>query len=258
AMKRLLEQDPKLDDVTPEDRRGLKTIRKEAGWYGDNNYEVDEYASLLALIWHPNGFDARDRDPPVELFAYPAELVVSETANGYSFALSHSASQPTVFIEEETPTRWRVIEVPQKLVELHATLGKDGLIVPIDMHERVVALLRADNPALPIRSELADLEIAAVEGAVKPVLQIRRAEEGLSIEIVVRPLGPDGPAYMPGHGGRSVLAMANGVRHRVNRDLTAEVAAAEQLIAACPSLRDWRAGHHEWRIGELEASLAFI
>src|SRR5262249_51048806 len=142
--------------------------------------------------------------------------------------------------------------------ELQATLGKDGLIVPIDMRERVVALLRADNPALPIRSELADVEVAAVEGTTTPVLQIRRAQEGLSIEIVVRPLRPDGPAYGPGHGGRSVLAMANGARHRVNRDLAAEAAAAEQLIAACPSLQDWRAGDDEWRIGDLEASLAFL
>jgi hypothetical protein len=222
----------------------LKTIRKQAGWYGYHDYGFDRYASPLALIGHPNVFDARNRDRRVELFAYPAELVVSETPNGYSFALSHSASQPTVFIEEETPTRWRVI-VPQKLVELHATLGKDGLIVPIDMHERVVALLRADNPALPMRSELADIEIAAVEGATTPVLQIRRAEEGLSIEIVVRPLGPDGPAYMPGHGRRSVLAMANGARRRVNRDLAAEVATAEQLIGVCTSLQDWRAGNDE-------------
>jgi hypothetical protein len=132
AMKRLFEQDPKLDYLTDEDRRVLKTIRKQAGWYAYHDYGFDRYASPLALIGHPNVFDSRNRDRRVELFAYPAELVVSETPKGYSFALSHSASQPTVFIEEETPTRWRVIEVSQKLVELHATLGKDGLIVPID------------------------------------------------------------------------------------------------------------------------------
>ena len=34
--------------------------------------------------------------------------------------------------------------------------------------------------------------------------------------------------------------------------------AAEQLIAACPTLQPWSAGTREWRIDNLEASLAFL
>jgi len=260
AMKRLSTQDPKLDYLTAADRRVLQTIRKsmEEVWYGSLAYAFDDCKSVLALIGHPHVFDARERGRHIELVAYPAELVVSETPQGYIFTLSHPSDVPAVFIEEETPTRWRVIEVSKKLVELQATLGKNGLVVPAHMRERVIPLMRADNPMLPIRSELADVELPAAEGDVTPVLRLRRVDEGLRVSLLVRPLGPEGPSYVPGHGGRSVLATSNGARQRVNRDLAAETAAAEQLIASCPTLQPWSAGSHEWWIDNLEASLAFL
>jgi superfamily II DNA or RNA helicase len=260
AMKRLQEQDSKLDYLTPADRRVLQTIRKASAprWYGGGEYWFDEYRSLLALIGHPNVFDARHRGRHVDLISYPCELVVSETSKGYAFTLSHHASEPTVFIEEETPGRWRVIEVPANLVKLQVALGRNGLIVPYEMRARVIPLLRAEHPTLPIRSELPDIEVPAIEGVTTPVLRLRRAGDGLSVAIVVRPLGPDGPSYVPGHGGHSVLAVANGVRQRVNRDLAAESAAAQRLVRACRTLQPWNAGPHEWHIEELEAALAFL
>jgi superfamily II DNA or RNA helicase len=260
AMKRLSTQDPKLDYLTAADRRVLQTIRKdmEEEWYGSVVYAFDDYKSVLALIGHPHIFDARERGRHIELVAYPAELVVSDARQGYLFTLSHPSNVPTAFIEEETPARWRVIEVSNKLVELQATLGKDGLVVPAHMRERVLPLLRTDNPTLPIRSELADIEVPAVEGISTPVLRLRRADDGFTVSLVVRPLGPEGPFYLPGHGGRSVLATINGARQRINRDLAAESAAAEQLIAACPTLQPWSTGTREWRIDNLEASLAFL
>ena len=135
-----------------------------------------------------------------------------------------------------------MIEISKKLVELQVTLGKDGLVVPAHMRERVIPLLRADNPTLPIRSELADIGVPAVEGIATPVLRLRRADDGFTVSLVVRPLGPEGPFYLPGHGGRSVLATISGARQRINRNLAAESAAAEQLIAACPTLQPWSAG----------------
>jgi superfamily II DNA or RNA helicase len=258
GMKRLYEQDSKLDYLTAADRRVLATIVSQPGWYSGREYFFDECKSLIALIGHPNVFDARDRGRRVELVAYPVELVVSEAANGFAFKLSHRAAAPEVFIEADTPTRWRVIEVTKQLVDLQATLGEDRLVVPSPMRERVIALLRTDHPMLPIRSELVDVEVEAIEGIPMPVLQLRLLGGDLSVALVVRPLGPDGPSYVPGHGGRSVFAATNGTRRRVNRDLAAERAAVERLVAECSTLEPWRDGEHGWRIEGLESSLAFL
>src|SRR5271165_4770164 len=78
AMKRLHEQDPRLDYLSDHDRRALRTIRKtSAGWYGQENYDFDPYATLLALVDHPLVYDTRRRDQRLELVSYPVELVVS-------------------------------------------------------------------------------------------------------------------------------------------------------------------------------------
>jgi hypothetical protein len=122
AMKRLYDQDPKLDYLTAEDRRVLLTIRKHSGWYGTGEYVFDEYQTLLALIGHPNVFDARDRSRRVELVAYPAELVVTETPKGYSFTLSHHAAEPAAFIEEERPSLMGPLMSSTKLPHTHLSL----------------------------------------------------------------------------------------------------------------------------------------
>jgi len=99
AMKRLHEQDPRLDYLSGHDRRALRTIRKtSAGWYGQENYDFDPYATLLALVDHPLVYDYRHRGQRLELVSYPVELVVSEHAGGYRFTLSHRAAEPTVFL----------------------------------------------------------------------------------------------------------------------------------------------------------------
>ena len=46
--------------------------------------------------------------------------------------------------------------------------------------------------------------------------------------MVTRPFGPEGPFYLVGLGGKSVLATIDGVRQRAHRDLDAERVLAER------------------------------
>lgn len=260
ALKRLHERDARLDYLIDEDRNVLRWLRKEAeGWYNNSHhYYFDEYRTLPALAGHPYVFDANDRGKRIELVAYPVELVVKDTPKGYTFDLSHRADRPTIFLEQETPTRWRVIELSAKLLELRATLGEHGLTVPTEMRDRVVALLRENNPTVPIRSELADVDVPASAGDATPVLQLQRLGDGLKINLGVRPFGADGPFYLAGQGGSSVLAVCKGARLRVARDLDAEKTAAQSLVNACPSLTAWQMRGHEWQIEALEDVLEFL
>ena len=104
----------------------------------------------------------------------------------------------------ETPTRWRVVELSRKLLQLQATLGDHGLTVPRDMRERVASLLSEANPAVPIRSELADIDVPAAPGDAAPVMQLQRRGDGLRIRMGVRPFGAGGPFYFAGQGGASI------------------------------------------------------
>jgi hypothetical protein len=209
----------------------------------------------LALVGHPRVFDAAAPERRIELVAYPVELVVREQGDRLRIELSHRAGSPRVLIEKETPTRWRLIEVTPALVELGATLGPQGLDVPREARGRVIALVKTENPRLPVRSELRGVATEAVMGDLTPILRIEPQGGDFHIHALVRPLGEAGPAYAPGVGGRSVLAPADGGHRRINRDLLAETAALEAVADACPALASWRETDHDWRIEELEAAL---
>jgi superfamily II DNA or RNA helicase len=258
ALKRLHQRDARLDYLTEHDQRMCRCVRKEQGWYGDGRFYFDGYATLPNLAGHPNVYNAASPGERIELIAYPVELVVKETAGGYNFCLSHRAGEPEIFLEMETPTRWRVIEFSRKLLELQATLGDQGLNVPRDMRERVAALLSEANPTVPIRSELADIDVPATPGDATPVMQLQRRGDGLKIRLGVRPFGAGGPFYLAGQGGSSVLVTANGQRQRVNRSLDAEKTALDALIRACPAMLSWGIDGNECEIEALEDVLEFL
>ena len=259
AMKRLHEQDPRLDYLSDHDRRALRTIRKTSvGWYGQENYDFDPYATLLALVDHPLVYDYRCRDQRLELVSYPVELVVSEHARGYRFTLSHRAAEPTVFLEAETPTRWRVVDFALRLLDLQEILGAGGLIVPRQGRERVMALVKIQHPSLPIRADIAEADLPAISGRPEPVLQVQPLEEGLKVTMVTRPFGPAGPFYLVGLGGKSVLATIDGARLRANRDLHAERVLAGAVMADLTILEGRELAAHEWTIEDAGSALEFL
>jgi superfamily II DNA or RNA helicase len=258
ALKRLHQLDARLDYLTEHDQRMRRCLRKDKYLFGEGLYYFDEYATLPNLVGHPNVYNAACPSERIELIAYPVELVVKKTAGGYNFNLSHRAEEPKAFLEMETPTRWRVVELSRKLLELQATLGDHGLNIPRDMRERVASLLNEANPTVPIRSELADIDVPATPGDATPVMQLQRRGDGLRIRIGVRPFGADGPFYFCGQGGASILGAIDGRRQRVNRDLDAEKDAMDALIKACPALTDWGFASNECEIEAPEDVLEFL
>src|SRR5207247_5926180 len=131
----------------------------------------------------------------------------------------------------------------------------EGLHTPKEARERVIALVKSDNPRLPVRSELAGAPTEVADGETSPILQITPEDGDFTIRAVVRPLGEDGPAYIPGVGSHSVLVPAGGAHRRINRDLKAETAALEAVAQACPALASWRESDTAWHIETIAAAL---
>jgi superfamily II DNA or RNA helicase len=258
ALKRFREHDARLTYLTEHDRRVVALIRKVDYW-GRADYELDGERALPALIGHPLVFDSRRRTQQIELVSYPVELVVSEQADGWRVALSHSAEGSKVVVEAETPSRYRVIAINDDAKALGKLLGKKGLSVPAAGRDQLTHLLKREAPKLPIRADWADSQ-PAVAGAPAPVVQLVPEGEGLRANLVVRPFGAEGPAYVAGIGGRSVLAsLGRAAPQRALRDLDQEIAEREALIAACPTLRDRRAADaHEVAVDDLEGALELL
>ncbi|NGZ27900.1 MAG: DEAD/DEAH box helicase, partial [Magnetococcales bacterium] len=235
AFKRLHEQDPRLDYLTEQDRRALRTLRKDGmGWH--DSYIFDTKETLQLLVGHPALFDSNNRRSPIELFSYPLELVITSTRRGFRLALSHQADAPTTFLQEESPGRFRVIHFSEKHLLLHRILPNKGLEIPEQAKQDLVNLIHQQGLPLSMRVEVPGLDETAQEGNTTPVLQLRPLEQGLKCTLQVRPFGPQGPGYFPGQGNRSVLANLPEGQQRANRNLSAEKKAVEQVLTAVPLL----------------------
>ncbi|WP_158045131.1 DEAD/DEAH box helicase [Skermanella pratensis] len=263
SFRRVGKNEPPLE-MDDHDRRVVATLRHgyERSLYhytATESYGPDPYKTLLALVGHPRVFHAADRSRQLDLVRYPVELVVSEVRGGYRIALSYFSEQPTAFLEQETPDRYRVIDVSADVVKVGSLLGPEGLVVPRDGRDRVVNLVRRSiGGALPIRSEIDAVEVPAMEGDSTPALRLVPVDRGLRVSAFVRPFGDAGPHYLPGRAGKSVLSLVDGKTQRANRDLERETAELTALLTACPSLDEHAVGEMEWELPDLYGSLEFL
>ena len=253
ALKRLSKGDAAFDYLDEFDRRAVRKFHvSHGGW---NNYEVFACRAadvLPALVGHPRVFDARSTGQAVELAEGRPELVLSSDKSGFRLTFSHAVQGGGVFVEIETPGRWRVVVVDDMALEAASIVSQDGLVIPRSARDRLAALARLSAPALPLRIDTGEIEdAAATEGDANPVVRLSPNGDGLKAVLVVRPAGSGGPHFLPGLGGRIV----NAGTLRVRRDLAAEKRLAAKLVEACPSLGG---DGPEWALDDLAASLELL
>ena len=75
-----------------------------------------------------------------------------------------------------------------------------------------------------------------VEADPRPRLRLEPSGAGLAAELVVEPIAGSGTCFEPGAGGATVFAGRDGETVQARRDLEAERAGAERIVAACPAL----------------------
>ena len=90
------------------------------------------------------------------------------------------------------------------------------------------------------------------------VVQLSPLQRGVSVRVQVRPLGADGPALVPGQGARTLSAERGGKTLLVQRDLAAELAQVDVVLAACPALFAGDATDGGWQIADPAAAFELL
>jgi hypothetical protein len=98
------------------------------------------------------------------------------------------------------------------------------------------------------------------EIAADPTLNIHLLphEQGLKINVLVRPFSTGGPYFFPGEGAETVISEIDGKRMLARRDLAKEMEFANKVVSGCSVLLDSEAyfqGEWEWRLDDPEDCL---
>ena len=258
ALRRLVEEQHAFSHMTDADRRICQSIREERnyGYYGPRHiYSLEGIDALSAAIGHPHLLRHDEPTMGMEIQDGNAELIVSEQGEIIRLTLVPYPTDEEGLVVEDVPGRLRVYRYSKELLHVAQILTNDGLQVPRSAKDRVLESVSAIAPLLTIHSDIPGMSQSTAE-FVPPdprlYIHLQPLESGLRLSFHVQPF-TTGPVLVPGQGGESIFAEIDGKQQHTQRDLDAECALRDSVVAACTDLYEVSPG--EWRWEETEAAL---
>ena len=253
SLKRLADEAAQMDFLTAQDLAVIATI-EGFKYYSQSGtrYELDPDKAVPALIGHPLLFWIDASGTRVELLPGEPELLVKAGAGHVTITLRPSTvGEDDVCITREGPNRLRVVRLTAEHRRVGAIIG-NGLVVPLAAEKQVLKAISAISSIVTVQSDIggSDGDLEQVQADARLHVHLLPYQQGLRMQVLVRPLPGAGAYYAPGSGAESVIADLNGVRVEAKRDLNGERDAERTLIGACHSLEYAENEHGEWLLGQ--------
>lgn len=258
ALKRLQRGEPSF--LTPQDHEVARTIKTEWRYYGNEIHFFELPKALKALIGHPLIFNEDPPHAPVELVKGEPELVVQKNKNGFEVRFSCDVSEAGVMLQEETPTRYRVIAVNETHQKIAKAFGAKKFTVPEKGREQLSEALTSLSAVVTVHSELEGVgeQLQSMSAEARIHCHLTPLGDGFNLSFFVRPFKDAGPYFKPGKGGSRVIAELHGKKVQAERDLKLEKKNAKAVTAACPSLEEGEEETYTWMFDDPQDCLAAL
>ena len=237
SANRLATEGATMDFLLAQDKAAAASAYQyDASWGGRGKSEFGS-KSLYHLAGHPHVFRG---SRPVEVARREPELTIEELGGDQSCLRIEPYRDYDIdyLAVMATPARCEVTHFTKQHHQLFEIIPEDGLTLPSSAKERMLAAVSALASTIRVQSE----SHAAVEGATQveadhqPWVRLEPFDAGITAALVVEPIADAERRFAPGKGGATVFISRAGESLQAQRDLAAERAAAERLIAACPPL----------------------
>ena len=254
GLKRLSEEARELEFLSAQDLAVASTIQGFK-YYSQSGtrFEFEMDKAVAVLVGHPLLYWIDAPGTRLELLPGEPELLIKARGGTVTITLQPPLpdSAEDVCVTKETPTRLRVVRITAEHRRIGAIVGA-GLVVPLHAEKQVLKAISAISSIVTVQSDIGGsaADIDQVEADPRLHVHLLPYQQGLKMQVLVRPLPGAGAYYPPGSGADSVIADVNGVRVEARRNLNAEREAERQLIGACHSLEHAEPEHGEWLLGQ--------
>lgn len=214
-------------------------------------YEIDYAKALPALAGHPRVFWSDAPEVRVEITSGEPELLAVREGPQLHIRLEPRIDEDSpVTLKREGPTRLRVVMVTPAHRLIATIIGTDGIRLPEAAFARAGEIIERLSHLVSVQSDVGMTNALAEEVAVDGRLRVHLmpAGNGLKMEMLVQPFGAQGGYYRPGVGAQTLLAEVGGKRLRTTRSLSQELATADEVVRACPSLRQGAENDGIWTL----------
>jgi superfamily II DNA or RNA helicase len=269
------------DKLEPWDAKVARAIRPDRRFA--RRFSIDRAAAIAALIGHPAVVLADAPDTTVEVTEGTPEIEVAREAERYVVRVTprpHPEPEQGdhryyldgdekrelealryITVLRDSAQRLRVVRFTPAQRRAAQLLSR-RFSVPASAHTDLQQALRSLASHFQVHADHADHAEAAREVAADARLraELAPAGDGLSLRLVVAPLGPEGPRLPPGTGRARVVAALGGEAVGVQRDLAAERVHLDAVLAAFEFLDAPARGEAacEWTVAEPERALALV
>lgn len=243
--------------LTPQDHAICKAIEREGRDYYNTRYRFKMDSLLRALIGHPLLFLEKSPEVPVEVLKGEPELLVTRADDDLHIQFSVEASSARAVLVQETPTRFKVVELSDQQVRIARILGDKGLKVPSSAAQEVMDTMSALSSHVTVHSAVGGIskDIHEVEADSIPRMHILPSGPGFRFEMFVQPFSTGGPYLKPGTGMENIIAEIDGKLMHTRRDLELEEKMAQAAESACPTLAMAVENERQWSLDDIQDCL---
>jgi superfamily II DNA or RNA helicase len=248
-----------LEPLSPHDQALRDALVRDYVYYGQEyRFELDKL--LPAMVGHPLIFLESSPQVSVEVVKGEPEILVSRAGNLLSISFSTRIPGSRYTLVEETPTRFKVIEVTDEHRRIARILGTSGLRVPSSATEDVLAAIAGISSLVTVHSSIGGTskDVVEVEADPCPHVHLLPSGQGLRLQVYVRPFSRGGPYLKPGIGAENVLAEIEGTRLQTRRDLKVEAKMADEIEMRCSLLGGLPEVDRHWVIDNPEECLQVL
>ncbi len=264
------------DDTLPAwDVRVARAIRRDAS--RNRRHVLDRAAAMMALVGHPAVVLAHAPTVPLEVVEASPALEAVRDEDRYvlhvvppprearamedflpAAARKEAEALRQITVLQDGARRLRVIRFTPAQQEA-AKLIAGGLAVPANAQARLDSTLRALAGHFQIHADSSG-EARERDPESRLRAEVAPVGRGISLRLVVTPLGVVGPRLAPGHGRAQLMATLGGETLVTYRDLDAEQAHVAEVFDALPFLVQQApaSGEHSWTLDDPEDALTAI
>jgi hypothetical protein len=233
--------------------------RRISGYYGVH-YEFNMNRTLPALVGHPLLFLESAPRVPIEFVRGEPEIQVTQTDNVILIKFSLSGVEGPITVVQETPTRFRVVELTERHRRIARIIGNPGLAVPASAKQDVLTAIAGLSSRVTVHSAIGGQAKDILETPADPIpwAHLLPAGTGFRLELFVKPLGDYGPHLKPGSGMQNIIADVGGTRMQTHRDLALEAANSDAVESLCVTAVAVAEGERQWYLQDPEDCLQLL
>jgi superfamily II DNA or RNA helicase len=255
AIKHLVHGGDLLRQLGEEDAKVAAFARERREIY--SGYPQISYVmargALTALVGHPRVyFD--DADTPCEVARGVVQVIARSEGDQLAVTIDPQLSGVELEVRVDSG-RLLVFEPPESVRALAMVIGS-GLSVPPEGRTRALEALGGLAHVVSVQTS-EQTSARKVPPDPTPHVRLVPRGAGLSLTLVVRPLGESGPCVTPGLGASTLLGRAHDQAVQTERDLAAEARRAREVLRAA-GLPEEDALDATWIFEDAEACLALL